>query len=187
MHITRCILVECPKRGDGQDWDGSHLLELLLKRHPYRRSRPPRLLASTSRPRVRGHLDRTQDPVQMAANRCDSSGVVLTRRKIGVKRLRSARNRSTARRSSNRRGSPRSKSIACTRWRSKTFTAGRHSEFPIAREAALLSWRASALRRFCCKSRKSNYPKNLAKVDLGLALLLHRLSAPLRRPVIDFA
>src|SRR5215813_9512793 len=27
----RCILVECPKRGDGQDWDGSHLLELLSK------------------------------------------------------------------------------------------------------------------------------------------------------------
>src|ERR1700716_1154095 len=28
---ARCILVECPKRGDGQDWDGSHLLELLPK------------------------------------------------------------------------------------------------------------------------------------------------------------
>ena len=27
----RCILVECPKRGDGQDWDGSHLLGLLPK------------------------------------------------------------------------------------------------------------------------------------------------------------
>ena len=25
------MLVECPKRGDGQDWDGSHLLELLRK------------------------------------------------------------------------------------------------------------------------------------------------------------
>jgi hypothetical protein len=24
------FLVECPTRGDGQDWDGSHLLELLL-------------------------------------------------------------------------------------------------------------------------------------------------------------
>lgn len=23
--------MECPKRGDGQDWDGSHLLELLPK------------------------------------------------------------------------------------------------------------------------------------------------------------
>src|SRR5215470_15364035 len=27
----RCILVECPKRGDGQDWDGSHLLKPLPK------------------------------------------------------------------------------------------------------------------------------------------------------------
>src|SRR5580765_4076606 len=27
---ARCFLVECPTRGDGQDWDGSHLLELLL-------------------------------------------------------------------------------------------------------------------------------------------------------------
>src|SRR5262245_16025738 len=26
---TLDVLVECPKRGDGQDWDGSHLLELL--------------------------------------------------------------------------------------------------------------------------------------------------------------
>src|ERR1700751_4129884 len=26
---ARWFLVECPKRGDGQDWDGSHLLELL--------------------------------------------------------------------------------------------------------------------------------------------------------------
>jgi hypothetical protein len=26
-----CFLVECPKRGDGQDLDGSHLLELLPK------------------------------------------------------------------------------------------------------------------------------------------------------------
>jgi len=25
------MLVECPKRSDGQDWDGSHLLELLRK------------------------------------------------------------------------------------------------------------------------------------------------------------
>jgi hypothetical protein len=34
-----------------------------------------------------GLLDRKQNPVQMAANRCDTLGVVLTRRKIGVKRL----------------------------------------------------------------------------------------------------
>src|SRR5467141_2572910 len=27
---ARCFLVECPTRGDGQDWDGSYLLELLL-------------------------------------------------------------------------------------------------------------------------------------------------------------
>src|ERR1700720_3544218 len=33
--------------------------------------------------------------------------------------------------------------------------------------------------RYCCKSRKSNNPKNLAKVDLRSSLLLHRLSAPL--------
>jgi hypothetical protein len=39
---------------------------------------------------------------------------------------------------------------------------------------------------FVAKSRKSNNPKNLAKVDLEASLLLHRLSAPLRRPVIDF-
>src|ERR1700733_470679 len=48
---ARCFLVDCPTRGDGQDWDGSHLPELLLMRHAYRRSRRPRLLASTSRPR----------------------------------------------------------------------------------------------------------------------------------------
>src|SRR5580700_1094333 len=48
---ARCFLVECPTRADGQDWDGSHLLELLLMRHPYPLSRLPRLLASTSRPR----------------------------------------------------------------------------------------------------------------------------------------
>jgi hypothetical protein len=28
--LARCFLVECPTRGDGQDWDGSYLLELLL-------------------------------------------------------------------------------------------------------------------------------------------------------------
>jgi hypothetical protein len=25
------VFVECPKRGNGQDWDGAHLLELLPK------------------------------------------------------------------------------------------------------------------------------------------------------------
>src|SRR5438034_10893998 len=40
--------------------------------------------------------------------------------------------------------------------------------------------------RYCCKSRKSNNPKNLAKVDLWTPLLLRRFSTPLRRSVIDF-
>src|SRR3977135_2081171 len=39
-----CFVVECPKRGDGQDLDGSHLLELLPKCDCQG-------LASTSRPR----------------------------------------------------------------------------------------------------------------------------------------
>jgi hypothetical protein len=38
--------------------------------------------------------------------------------------------------------------------------------------------------RYCCKSRKSNNPKNLAKVDLWTSLLLRRFSTPLRRSVI---
>jgi hypothetical protein len=40
--------------------------------------------------------------------------------------------------------------------------------------------------RYCCKSRKSDNPKNLAKVDLWVSLRLHRSLAPLRRPVVDF-
>jgi hypothetical protein len=40
--------------------------------------------------------------------------------------------------------------------------------------------------RYCCKSRKSNNPKSLAKADLWTSLLLRRFSTPLRRPVIDF-
>jgi hypothetical protein len=40
--------------------------------------------------------------------------------------------------------------------------------------------------RYCCKSRKSNNPKNLAKVDLWTSLPLRRFSTPLRRRVIDF-
>src|SRR5258706_11758265 len=44
----------------------------------------------------------------------------------------------------------------------------------------------SACGRFCCKSRKSNNPKNLAKVDLWASLRLRRSLAPLRRSVIDF-
>jgi hypothetical protein len=40
--------------------------------------------------------------------------------------------------------------------------------------------------RFCCKSRKSSNPKNLAKVDLQTSLLLRRFLAPLRTSVIDF-
>jgi hypothetical protein len=38
---------------------------------------------------------------------------------------------------------------------------------------------------YCCKSRKSNNPKNLAKVDLWTSLLLRRFSAPLRRSTVD--
>jgi hypothetical protein len=37
-----------------------------------------------------------------------------------------------------------------------------------------------------CKSRKSNNPKNLAKVDLCASLLPRGFSVPLRRSVIDF-
>ena len=44
----------------------------------------------------------------------------------------------------------------------------------------------SPVGRYCCKSRKSNNPKNLAKVDLWTSLLLRRFSTPLRRSVIDF-
>jgi hypothetical protein len=44
----------------------------------------------------------------------------------------------------------------------------------------------SAFGRYCCKSRKSNNPKNLAKADLWTSLLLRRFSTPLRRSVIDF-
>ena len=40
--------------------------------------------------------------------------------------------------------------------------------------------------RYCCKSRKLNDPKNLAKVDLWTFLLLLCFSSPLRRSVIDF-
>jgi hypothetical protein len=36
------------------------------------------------------------------------------------------------------------------------------------------------------KSRKSNNPENLAKVDLWTSLLLRRFSTPLRGSVIDF-
>jgi hypothetical protein len=41
--------------------------------------------------------------------------------------------------------------------------------------------------RYCCKSPRSNKPKNLAKVDLRTTLSLRRFSTPLRRRVIDFA
>src|SRR5882724_11063893 len=40
--------------------------------------------------------------------------------------------------------------------------------------------------RFCCKSRKSNNPENLAKVDLWASLRLRRSAAPLRRSVVVF-
>src|SRR5512132_3171817 len=38
----------------------------------------------------------------------------------------------------------------------------------------------------CCKSRKSNDPKNLANADFWTSLLLRRYSASLRRSVVDF-
>src|SRR5207245_1538693 len=44
----------------------------------------------------------------------------------------------------------------------------------------------SACGRYCCKSRKSDNPKNLAKVDLWTSLLPRCFSTPLRRSVIDF-
>jgi len=44
----------------------------------------------------------------------------------------------------------------------------------------------SAVGRYCCKSRKSNDPKNLAKVDFWTCLPLPRYSVPLRRSVVDF-
>jgi hypothetical protein len=40
--------------------------------------------------------------------------------------------------------------------------------------------------RYCCKSRKSSDPENLAKVDLWTSPQLRRFSTPLRRFVIDF-
>jgi hypothetical protein len=43
-----------------------------------------------------------------------------------------------------------------------------------------------ALCRYCCKSRKSNNPKNLAKADLWTSLLLRCFSTPLWRSVTDF-
>jgi hypothetical protein len=46
--------------------------------------------------------------------------------------------------------------------------------------------KVSDIGRYCCKSRKSNGPRNLAKVDLRTFLLLRRFSAPPGRSVIDF-
>ena len=51
---------------------------------------------------------------------------------------------------------------------------------------ALANSEPSTHGRYCCKSRKSNNPENLAKVDLWASLLLRRFSALLRRSVIDF-
>jgi hypothetical protein len=44
----------------------------------------------------------------------------------------------------------------------------------------------SAIGRYCCKSRKSNHPKNLAKAALWTSLLLLWFSMPLRKSMIDF-
>src|SRR5258708_16882303 len=46
--------------------------------------------------------------------------------------------------------------------------------------------RMSAVGRYCCKSRKSNNPKNLAKVDLWTFLMLRRFSSLLGMSVVDF-
>jgi hypothetical protein len=51
---------------------------------------------------------------------------------------------------------------------------------------ALRAESMAAVGGYCCKSRKSNNPKNLAKVDLWASLRLLRSLAPLRRFVIDF-
>jgi hypothetical protein len=57
--------------------------------------------------------------------------------------------------------------------------------FPVGRSAALCPGRVkSPSGRYCCKSRKSNNPKNLAKADLWTSLLLRRISTPRRRLVI---
>jgi hypothetical protein len=50
----------------------------------------------------------------------------------------------------------------------------------------LAALRTAAHGGYCCKSRKSNNPKNFAKVDLGPSLPLRRFTAPLPRFVIDF-
>lgn len=44
----------------------------------------------------------------------------------------------------------------------------------------------AAFDRYCCKSRKSNNHKNLAKVNLKTSPLPHWLSVRLRTSVIDF-
>jgi hypothetical protein len=44
----------------------------------------------------------------------------------------------------------------------------------------------SPIGRYCCKSRKSSDPDNLAKVDPWTSPQLRRFSTPLRRFVIDF-
>jgi hypothetical protein len=49
-----------------------------------------------------------------------------------------------------------------------------------------LPWQCPLVADIVAKSRKSNNPKNLAKVDLETPLLLRRFSAPLRKSVIDF-
>jgi hypothetical protein len=58
--------------------------------------------------------------------------------------------------------------------------------FISARSPGEIGEQMSPIGRYCCKSRKSNNPKNLAKVDLWASLRLRRSLAPLRRSVIDF-
>src|SRR3979411_217372 len=51
---------------------------------------------------------------------------------------------------------------------------------PYPRKLTPSGYRATSVScRYCCKSRKSNNPKNLAKVDLWTSLPLRRFSTPL--------
>jgi hypothetical protein len=53
-------------------------------------------------------------------------------------------------------------------------------------EVARQRIKMSAKGRYCCKSRKSINPKNLAEADFLDFPLLRRLSAPLGMSVVDF-
>jgi DNA-binding response OmpR family regulator len=67
--------------------------------------------------------------------------------------------------------------------RSTAASGAPHSRLKFPEFVAL---RESLDGRYCCKSRKSISPKNLAKVDFWTSLPLRRFSAPLGRSVVDF-